>query len=153
MMAFAWAMPSSKILSTKLSPGRISQRSSQTSTPRFLSRDAKSTTNVLSSDAWLRKTFGGPAGGAFIVPSERGDGLHLDQELLLHEAIDDEQRVGRIDAVREHPRKFAQPVLHEFRDLLRVHEVGGELNDVAPAGAGGFQRLLDLAEHARALRV
>src|SRR5258708_37586095 len=84
---------------------------------------------------------------------ESRDGLYFDQELLLHQPVDDQEGVGRVGAVGEHPREFAQPVLHEFRDVLRVHEVGGELRHVAPAGAGGLERLLDLGEHARALRV
>src|SRR5881396_156482 len=84
---------------------------------------------------------------------ERRDRLHFEQVLLAQQAVDDEQRVGRIGAVREHAGEFAQPELHEFRDVLRVHQVGGELHYVRPAGAGRFQRFLDLGEHAGALRV
>src|SRR5258708_11725063 len=84
---------------------------------------------------------------------ERGDGLDFDQELLLDEAVDDQQGVGRVCAIGKQARELAQPPGHEFRDVLRVHEVGGELHDVAPAGAGGFQRLGDLGEGAAALRV
>jgi len=84
---------------------------------------------------------------------ERRDRLHFEQVLLAHQAVDDKQRVGRIGAVREHAREFAQPELHEFRDVLRVHQIGGELHYVSPAGAGRFQRFLDLGEHAGALRV
>src|SRR5205823_6448221 len=79
--------------------------------------------------------------------------LHFEQVLLAYQAVDDEQRVGRIGAVREHAREFAQPELHESRDVLRVHQVGGELHYVPPAGARRFQRFLDLGEHAGALRV
>src|SRR5688572_22206333 len=59
--AFACPSPSSKIFRTKLSPGRISHRSSQASMPRARRRAAKSRTNALSSEAWLMKTLGAPA--------------------------------------------------------------------------------------------
>src|SRR5262249_41478923 len=38
---------------------------------------------------------------------QRRDGLHLDQERLLHQAVDDQQRIGRIGAARKQPRKLA----------------------------------------------
>jgi citrate/tricarballylate utilization protein len=44
--------------------------------------------------------------------------LHFDQEFFFHQPIDHQQGVGRIGAVGEHLREFAQPVLHEFRDVL-----------------------------------
>src|SRR5205085_11158709 len=84
---------------------------------------------------------------------DRGDGLHLDQELLLNEAIDDEQRVRRIGAVGKKRRELALAPGHEARDVLRAHEVGRELYDVGPSGARRFQRLADLREDAAALRI
>src|SRR3954466_5333550 len=84
---------------------------------------------------------------------EGGDGLHLDQELLLYEAIDDQQGVRRVGAAREKLREFTQAPGHELRDVLRVHEVSGELDDVRKSGAGRFQRFGDLREDAAALGV
>src|SRR6185312_9187376 len=65
--------------------------------------------------------------------SERRDGLHLDQRRLQHQPVDHQERVRRIEAVRKHLREFAQAILHEVRDVLRVHEIGRELYDIAPA--------------------
>src|SRR5262249_22254550 len=78
--------------------------------------------------------------------SQRGDGLDLDQERLLHEPVDDQQRVGRIDAIRKQARKITQSIGHEFRDVLRMHEVGRELHHVSEARALRFQRGLDIGE-------
>src|SRR5215467_6524830 len=39
---------------------------------------------------------------------ERRDRLHLNQKGFLHQAIDDQQRVGRIDAERKQAGKLAQ---------------------------------------------
>src|SRR5256885_14383501 len=58
---------------------------------------------------------------------ERRNGLHLDQKRLLHQPVDHQQRVGRIGSVREEIRKRALAVDHEFRNVLGVHEVSGEL--------------------------
>jgi len=49
---------------------------------------------------------------------ERGDGLHLDQELLLHEAIDDQQRVRRVLAVGKHLRVVLLAPAVERGDVL-----------------------------------
>src|SRR6185369_9851184 len=65
---------------------------------------------------------------------ERGDGLHLDQELLLHEAIDDQERVRRVLAVGKHLRVVGLAPAVERGDVLRVDEERGELDDVLPAG-------------------
>src|SRR2546421_12704641 len=54
---------------------------------------------------------------------ERRNGLHLDQERLLHQSIDHQQRVRRIGAVREEIRKRALAGGHELRNVLGVHEV------------------------------
>src|ERR1700722_9120889 len=61
---------------------------------------------------------------------QRGDRAHLDQKLLAHQAVDDEQRVGRIAAARKQARKFARAELGEFPDVLRVNEIARELDDV-----------------------
>src|SRR3954469_7710537 len=54
---------------------------------------------------------------------QRRNGLHLDQERLLHQPVNHQQRVRRIGAVREKLRKLALAVRHEFRNVLRVHEI------------------------------
>src|SRR5262249_4352050 len=84
---------------------------------------------------------------------ERGDGLHLDQERLVHQPVDHEQRVRRVGAGRKQTRKLAQPVFHELGYVLRVHHVGRELDDVAKGSALRLERRLDIGEHLHALRV
>ena len=84
---------------------------------------------------------------------QRRDRRHFDQERFLHQPVDHQQRVGRIGAVGKHLGKFAQPEFHELRNVLRVHHVGGELDDIAPAGADRFQRRFDIGEGLGALRV
>src|SRR5215813_13613667 len=79
--------------------------------------------------------------------SQRRDGRHLDQQRLLHEAVDDQQRVGWIAPARKHARKFAQPKLHEFRDVLGMHEIGRELDHIAEVRTLRFQRGLDVGEN------
>src|SRR5262249_55736329 len=74
-------------------------------------------------------------------------------ESLLHQTIDDQQRVGRIGAAGKQLGKLAQPIGHELRDVLRVHKIGGELDHVAETGTGGFERRLDIGEGLHALRV
>ena len=81
------------------------------------------------------------------------DGLDLDQELLLNQAVDDQQRVRRVLAVGKHLRVLALAPAVELRGVLRVHQEGGELHHVLPAAARGLQRFLDLRIHGRALRV
>src|SRR3954453_19698647 len=49
---------------------------------------------------------------------QRRNGLHLDQEGLADKAIDHQQRVRRIGAVREERRKDALAERHELRDVL-----------------------------------
>src|ERR1051325_2737661 len=53
---------------------------------------------------------------------QRRNGLHLDQERLLHQPVDHQKRVRRIGAVREESRKRALAVGHELRDILAVHQ-------------------------------
>src|SRR5262249_24376751 len=48
---------------------------------------------------------------------------------------------------------FAQPILHELRNILRVHQVGRELDDVSPARADRFKRRFDIREGLHALGV
>src|SRR5262245_32080302 len=81
--------------------------------------------------------------------SQRGDGLDLDQERLLHETVDDQQRVGRIDAVRKQVGKFAQPIGHEFRDVLRMDEIGRELDHMAKLAPCDFSAASMLAKTCR----
>src|SRR5579875_501905 len=85
--------------------------------------------------------------------SQRRDRLNLDQERLADEPIDHQQRVGRIDAIRKHLRELAQPELHELRDVLRMNEVGRELDYVRPSGARGVERGPNVREDLHALRV
>src|SRR4030081_3793910 len=85
--------------------------------------------------------------------SQGGDGLYLDQERLLHQAVDDKERVGRIGPAGKHPRKLTQPERHELRDVLRMHEVGRELNDIGEGRALRFERGLDIGEDLPALGV
>ena len=80
------------------------------------------------------------------------DRLDLDQELLLHQPVDDEERVRRVFVVGEHLWIVLLAPLIEPRDVLRVHEEGGELHHIAPAAGGGLERLLDLRIDRRALR-
>src|SRR5205085_12006706 len=84
---------------------------------------------------------------------QRRNGLHLDQERLLHQPVDHQQRVRRIGAVREELRKLALAVSHEFRNVLRMNQIGGELYDIAPTSADRLQRRLDVGVDQRALRV
>src|SRR5205085_10924810 len=84
---------------------------------------------------------------------ERCNGLHLDQERLLHQPVDHQQRIRRIGAVREELRKLALAVSHEFRNVLRVNQIGGELHDIAPTSADRLQRRLDVGVDQGALRV
>ncbi len=86
-------------------------------------------------------------------------GLHrrhradLDQKLLAYQAVDDEQRVGRIGAAGEQAREFARAVLRELRDVLGMHEIARELDDVAKVRALRGERRADVGEHLRALAV
>src|SRR3954454_10222776 len=84
---------------------------------------------------------------------KRRNGLHLDQERLADEAVDHQQGVRRIGAVRKERRKDTLAEGHELRDVLRVHHVGGELHDIAPTRAGRFERRLDVGEYLHALRI
>ncbi len=84
--------------------------------------------------------------------SQRRDGLNLDQERLLHEPVHDQECVGWIGAVRKEARKLAQAVFHESRDVLRVHEISGELHDVGEARALRLERGFDVGEDLPALR-
>src|SRR5450755_647340 len=71
--------------------------------------------------------------------SERGDRLYLEQQRLLDQSVDHQQRVRRVGAVAEHLRKLAQAVRHEARDVLGMDEIGRELDDVAPARAARLE--------------
>ena len=78
---------------------------------------------------------------------------HLDQKLLPHQPVDHKQRVGRIGAAGEQARELAHAVLHEFRDVLRVHQIGGELDDVGEACALRGERGAEIGKDLGALRV
>ena len=84
---------------------------------------------------------------------KRRDRLHFDQERFLHQAVNHEQGVGRIGAVSKHARKFTQAILHEFRNVLRMHQISGEFHHIAPAGAAGLERGADIREHLRTLGI
>ena len=64
-----------------------------------------------------------------------------------------EQRVRRIGSVRKEAGKRAEAEFHEFRDVLRVHQIGGEFDDVGEARALRLQRGLDIGKDLLALRV
>src|ERR1041385_5877496 len=49
---------------------------------------------------------------------QRRNGLHLDQERLLHQPVDHQERVRRIGAIGKEFRKFALAVGHELRNVL-----------------------------------
>src|SRR6185503_13345999 len=66
---------------------------------------------------------------------QRGDGRDLDQKLLAHQPIDDQQRVGRIGPAGKQAREFTRAVLEKLADVLRMHEVAREFHDIGKACA------------------
>ena len=82
-----------------------------------------------------------------------GDGLHLDQEFFLHQAVHHQQGIRRRGAIGEKFWDLAQAVGHEIRDVLAVHEVGGELYDITPTGTFGGEGFFDIAEDLGALGI
>ena len=64
---------------------------------------------------------------------QRRDGADFDQKFFAHQAIDDEERVRRIGAAFEQSGKFACAIGHEFGNVLRMHEIGGELHQIGEA--------------------
>src|SRR4029079_14215341 len=72
--------------------------------------------------------------------------LHLEQKLLFDQPIHDEQRVGRIRCAGEQLRKESRPRLQELLDVLRVHQVSGELDDVIEARTGALQHRAEVIE-------
>src|SRR5512132_4084932 len=58
------------------------------------------------------------AANAAMTRLERRNGLHLDQERLLHQPVHHQECVRRIGAVREKLRKLALAVGHELRNVL-----------------------------------
>ena len=73
--------------------------------------------------------------------------LDLDQELLLHQPVDDQKRVRRILRAAEELRKQRRPDLHEGLDILGMHHVGRELDDVVEAESGAFQDRAQIVEN------
>src|SRR5271166_6200995 len=69
-------------------------------------------------------TVAGQGPAARLLELNHRDRLDLDQELLLHEPVDDEERVRRVFALGEHRRIVLLAPLIELRDILRVHEEG-----------------------------
>ncbi len=65
--------------------------------------------------------------------------------------LDHEQRVGRIGAAGEQAREFARAILREFRNVLGVHEIARERDDVAKVRALRGERRADVGEYLRAL--
>jgi hypothetical protein len=78
---------------------------------------------------------------------------HLDQKLLPHQPVDHQQRVGRIGAAGEQARELARAILHEFRNVLRVHQIGGEVDDVGEACALRGERDAEIGKDLGALCV
>src|ERR1043165_7021461 len=58
------------------------------------------------------------AARAAMARLQRRNGLHLDQERLTDKAINHQQRVRRIGAIREERRKDALAEGHELRNVL-----------------------------------
>src|SRR5882672_7054520 len=50
-------------------------------------------------------------------------------------------------------RELARAVGHEFRDVLRMHEIRRELHNIAPAGAHRRERRADIGEDLGTLRL
>jgi hypothetical protein len=86
-------------------------------------------------------------------PLQRRDRAHLDQELLAHQAVDDQERVGRISGTLEQFGKFARAIGHELGDVLRVHEIGREFDEIGEACTLRGERGANIGEDEPALRV
>ena len=84
---------------------------------------------------------------------QRRHRLHLDQQIFAHQAVDDEKRVRRKGAAGKQPWEFARPVGGKLGDILRMHQIAGEGDDVGEARALRGERGADLREHQRALRL
>src|SRR5262249_34951491 len=68
-------------------------------------------------------------------PLQRRDRAHFDQELLAYQAVDDQERVRRISGALEQFGKFARAIGHELGDVLRMHEIGREFDEIGGAWA------------------
>ena len=77
----------------------------------------------------------------------------FERSRFAHQPIDDEERVGRIGAALEQLREFARAIDHEFRNVLRMHEIGGELDEIGKARALRGERRADIGEDEPALRI
>jgi hypothetical protein len=73
------------------------------------------------------------------------DGFHLQEEVLLHEAIDDADRVGRKLAAEELGEVLGAQ-RHELLDVLRVHEIGRELRHVIEGNAQSLEHRAQVVE-------
>src|SRR5260370_41235839 len=85
--------------------------------------------------------------------SQRRDRADFDQKFFAHQPVDDEQRIGRIGGAFEQLGDFARALGHEFRYVLRMHEIGGELDEIGEARGLQGERRPDIAEDEPALRV
>ena len=92
-------------------------------------------------------------GEAASAPLQGSDRLHFHQEALLHKSIDDQQCVGRVDSIGEIARKVPLAEVHEFRNVLRMNQIGRKLDNALPPAADGRERSFDVAKHLPALRV
>ena len=79
------------------------------------------------------------------------DRFDLEHEVFLHQAIDDEQRVGRIKRPFENCRKQRCTRRHERRDVLRMDQVGRELDDVVESHAHALEDGAEVVEDLREL--
>src|SRR6185437_104450 len=82
-----------------------------------------------------------------------GHCFNLDEELLFHQAVDDEQGVRRVERAAEELGKQRRSQRHEALDVLRVHEIGGELHDIVEAEAKAREHRAQVVEHLSALPV
>ena len=69
-------------------------------------------------------------GGAFARSLQCSDRCDLDQQVLAHQAVDHEQRIWRKGPAGKQAREFTRPIGGKFRDVLRMHEIAGEGDDV-----------------------
>jgi len=91
-----------------------------------------------------------PASRPRLQRSDRGD---FDQQILAHQAVDDEQRIRRKGSAGKQAREFARPIGGKFRDVLRMHEVAGEGDNVGKSRALRGERRANRFEDERALRL
>ena len=66
---------------------------------------------------------------------------------LLHQTIDDQERIWRVGRRGKHLWKSPFAQSHETIDVLRTHQVGRELDDVIEVAADAFEHGIKVVEH------